>query len=102
DEMLDQIFPLRKKFTSYAPYSEATLNSLFSEAELSEAKTLSATELQTVYFENTGNKFVKHYLPLEAQYAPAHAIEVLDYDHDGNLDFILAGNQSAIRIRLGT
>jgi enediyne biosynthesis protein E4 len=102
DEMLDQVFPLRKKFTTYAPYSEATLTDLFTSAELSQAKKLTATELQTVYFENQGTQFIKHTLPIEAQYAPVYGIEVLDYNHDGHLDFILAGNQSAIRIRLGS
>lgn len=102
DELLDQLFPLRKKFTTYAPYSEATLSDLFSPTELSQAKRLAATELRSVYFENQGKQFVKHILPPEAQYAPVHSIEVLDYNHDGHLDFILAGNQSAIRIRLGS
>jgi enediyne biosynthesis protein E4 len=102
DELLDQLFPLRKKFTTYAPYSEATLTDLFTSTELSQAKKLTATELQTVYFENQGNQFIKHILPIEAQYAPVHSIEVLDYNLDGHLDFILAGNQSAIRIRLGS
>jgi hypothetical protein len=102
DEMLDQLFPLRKKFTTYAPYADATLADLFTSAELSQAKKLTATELQTVYFENKGTQFVQHTLPIEAQYAPVHSIEVLDYNYDGDLDFILAGNQSAIRIRLGS
>lgn len=102
DELLDQLFPLRKKFTTYAPYSEATLSDLFTPAELSQAKRLAATELRSVYFENQGKQFVKHILPTEAQYAPVYSIEVFDYNHDGHLDFILAGNQSAIRIRLGS
>jgi enediyne biosynthesis protein E4 len=102
DEMLDQLFPLRKKFTTYAPYAEATLTDLFTSAELSQADKLTATELQTVYFENQGTQFIKHTLPIEAQYAPVYSIEVLDFNHDGHLDFILAGNQSAIRIRLGS
>jgi enediyne biosynthesis protein E4 len=101
DELLDQIYPMRKKFTSYAAYADATLTSLFTAEELKSAKTLTADELRTVYFENTGSKFVKHALPVEAQYAPVHAIEILDYNNDGNLDLILGGNQSAIRIRVG-
>jgi enediyne biosynthesis protein E4 len=102
DEMLDQLFPLRKKFTTYAPYAEATLADLFTATELSQAKKLTATELRTVYFENQGTQFIKHILPMEVQYAPVYGIEVLDYNRDGHLDFILAGNQSAIRIRLGS
>jgi enediyne biosynthesis protein E4 len=102
DELLDQLFPLRKKFTTYAPYAEATLTDLFTATELSQAKKLTATELRTVYFENQGTQFIKHILPIEAQYAPVYGIEILDYNRDGHLDFILAGNQSAIRIRLGS
>jgi len=102
DEIMDQLFPLRKKFTSYAPYSEATLTDLFTSTELSQAKKLTATQLQTVYFENQGTQFIQHTLPVEAQYAPVYSIEVLDFNSDGHLDFILAGNQSAIRIRLGS
>ncbi|MBA4056227.1 MAG: hypothetical protein C0490_16045, partial [Marivirga sp.] len=60
-----------------------------------------ANELRTAYFENVDGKFIKHILPIEAQYSPVYAIEVYDYNNDGNLDFLLAGNQSAIRIRLG-
>jgi enediyne biosynthesis protein E4 len=101
DEMLDQIYPLRKKFTSYEAYANAQLPEVFSGGEIEKAKTLKANELRTVYFENRNGKFEKHILPIEAQYAPVTAIEVLDVNHDNNLDFILAGNQHAIRIRLG-
>ncbi len=101
DEMLDQIYALRKKFTNYASYSDASLTDIFSGDELRQATTLNANELRTVYFENAGGRFIKHLLPPEAQYSPVYAIEVLDYNNDGNPDFILAGNQSAIRIRLG-
>jgi hypothetical protein len=52
-------------------------------------------------FLNRGDKFEKHILPVEAQYAPVFGIEVLDYNNDGNADILLGGNQSAIRVRLG-
>lgn len=101
DELLDQVYALRKKFTSYTAYADAQLTDVFSASDLQRAKTLQAYELRTVLFENKNGNFEKHVLPMEAQYAPVYAIEVLDFDHDGNLDFILAGNQHAIRIRLG-
>jgi hypothetical protein len=101
DELLDQIYGMRKKFTNYELYSDAQLATLFSKEELQDAQKLEATTLQTTYFENRGGKFIPHRLPVEAQYAPVYAIEVLDYNQDGHLDFILAGNQTAIRIRMG-
>jgi enediyne biosynthesis protein E4 len=101
DQMLDQINSLSRKFPDYKSYSNAHLTDIFSAEDLKTASKLSATELRTVYFKNTGSKFEKHILPLEAQFAPVYAIEILDYNKDGNPDFILAGNQSANCARLG-
>ncbi len=124
DQMLNQINRLRRKFPDYKSYSDARLTDIFLAGDLKTASVLSATELRTVFFKNTGsifekhrlpveaqfapvhfnntgNKFEKHILPIEAQFAPVHAIEILDYNQDGNLDFILAGNQSAMCVRLG-
>jgi enediyne biosynthesis protein E4 len=101
DEIQDQIYGLRKKFTSYDAYATAQLNTIFSPSELEKANTLQASELRTVFFENKNGRFYKRVLPVEAQYAPVHSIKVADFNNDGNLDFILAGNQHAIRIRLG-
>jgi enediyne biosynthesis protein E4 len=101
DEMQDQLYGLRKKFTTYDAYAKAQLNTIFSSSELEKATRLQASELRTVLFENKDGKFLKHVLPQEAQYSSVSAIEVTDFNSDGNLDFILAGNQSAIRIRMG-
>ena len=38
DELLDEIYPMRKKFTSYKSYADATLQDIFSEAELKDAR----------------------------------------------------------------
>jgi hypothetical protein len=35
------------------------------------------------------------------QYAPLYAMTLLDFNHDGNMDLVAAGNQSSIRIRMG-
>jgi hypothetical protein len=101
NEMVNQIGVLRKKFPDYASYSTAIISDIFSQGDLKGAGVLSATELQTVFFRNEGNKFEKHLLPQEAQFAPVYAIETVDYNQDGNLDLILAGNQNAICVRLG-
>jgi len=62
---------------------------------------LEANELRSMYFENNAGKFIPQVLPIEAQFAPIHAIHVFDYNNDGNLDLVLAGNQSYTRLRLG-
>ena len=38
---------------------------------------------------------------MEAQYAPVHAVAVLDFDKDGNNDLLLCGNNSRAKLRLG-
>jgi hypothetical protein len=101
NELLTQISSLRVKFPTFESYSNARLTDLFSAENLKTASVLSASELKTVYFKNTGSKFEKRILPIEAQFAPVHAIEILDYNLDGNPDFILAGNQNAMCVRLG-
>ncbi len=101
DELLDQVYSLRKKFTSYASYADARLEDIFSQEELKDAKILQANTLETIYLENKNNKLVQHDLPVEAQFAPVYAITSLDYNQDGHMDVILAGNQSSIRIRMG-
>jgi hypothetical protein len=102
DEMLDQVISLRKKFTSYESYAHAELASLFSQKEIQEAGKLQVTELQTILLENQHGKFKKHLLPIQAQFAPIRAIEVVDFNNDGHLDVLLAGNEHAMRIRFGS
>ena len=101
DELLDQMYSMRSKFTSYASYSKAKLNNLFSGADLKDAGVLRATTLESVYLENRGDKFVVHSLPGAAQFAPIYAMALVDYNKDGKMDVIVAGNQSSIRIRMG-
>lgn len=101
DELLDQIYGMRSKFTNYASYSEAQLGNIFSKSDLKDAKVWEATTLESVYLENKGNKFVQHTLPASAQFAPLFGMALLDYNKDGNMDIVLGGNQSSIRIRMG-
>ena len=101
DELLDQMYGMRSKYTDYASYANATLNTIFSAADLKDAGVLKATVLESVYLENRQGKFVAHALPKTAQFSPLYAMTLVDYNKDGNMDIILAGNQSSIRIRLG-
>lgn len=101
DELLDQMVSMRSKFTDYASYSKAKLTDLFSPAELESAQKLKINNLQSYYFENTGNGFKAHVLPKDAQYFPIYSIHVTDLNQDGTQDLILGGNQSQARIRIG-
>lgn len=101
DELLDQMYNMRSKFTDYASYANANIEQILTKDQLKKASILQAVELRTLYLENHGNRFTIKYLPIEAQFAPIHAIYPFDMDGDGSLDVILAGNQSHTRLRIG-
>ncbi len=102
DELLDQISLMRSRFPDYKSYADATLKDIFTPEELKNVQRLSANHLATTYFQldDTG-KFVEKALPTEAQFAPVYAITSLDYNRDGHLDLLLAGNSNQARLRFG-
>lgn len=101
DELLNQINGFRDNYPTYESYANATTKEVFG-SELDDALHLSATELRTTLFlsDKTG-KYSMASLPIETQFAPVYAINVLDYDGDGNEDILLAGNHHFPKIRLG-
>ncbi|WP_353721518.1 VCBS repeat-containing protein [Dyadobacter sp. 676] len=101
DELLDQIPSLKKKYPDYISYSKATLPEMLSEEKLKAARGLAASEYRTGILENANGKFIFHPLPVEAQFAPVHAIAVHDMDADGKPDIVLGGNIKQTRVRMG-
>lgn len=102
DELLDQISLMRTRFPDYKSYAGATLKEIFTPEELQGSKRLSANHLKTTYFEaQASGKFVEKPLPLEAQASPVYALASLDYNGDGHLDLLLAGNMNQARLRFG-
>jgi hypothetical protein len=101
DELLDQIYPMRKKFTSYQSYADATLEDIFSPDELKDAAKLEANILETVLFENRENLFTPVALPLQAQYSPVNTIQLVDINDDKKKDILLFGNNNYPRLKLG-
>jgi hypothetical protein len=101
DDLTEQLPALKKKFLEYHTYATATLDDLFTPQEMEGAGVLKAELLSTVYLENTGSGFQQKSLPAEAQYAPVHAMAVVDANGDGKKDLVLGGNNSWTRIKFG-
>ena len=100
DEALEQLGSLRQKFINYESFGKATIQDLLGE-NINEAKLLSINFAETCILENTGKGFVIRHLPIQAQFAPVYAIALDDFDHDGQKDILLAGNNSSYRLRIG-
>ena len=82
---------IRGRFASYAAYSQATVPEVLGDA-LKAARKLEAITLDSMVFLNRSNGFVAFPLPPEAQFAPAFAVCVGDYDGDGLEDVFLSQN----------
>ncbi|MFK7947030.1 MAG: VCBS repeat-containing protein [Saprospiraceae bacterium] len=83
---------LKKRYLKYEDYKQQTINDIFTEKQLENSVILEANEMQTGIFINTNGKFKFQSLPIEAQFAPVYAIEIFDFDNDGNQDILLGGN----------
>jgi hypothetical protein len=102
DELLQQLVSFKKRFTDYKSYANVTINDLFSKDELSNAKKLTINHLETsLFLSNSNGRYDFHSLPVQAQFAPVHAISILDANSDGNDDLLLCGNDSHLKLRLG-
>lgn len=102
DELNDQMFPMRKKFTSYKDYAEADIHAILPDEQLDGAEKREMTEAKTVVFLSNNGKLEKTELPLQAQFAPVTHIMFDDYDADGKKDLLLLGNKSNNRLKLGS
>ncbi len=92
-DLVSQIPNLKKKYLKYENYKDETITDIFTKEQLNGAIQLQASELETSLFINNGlGQFVKKELPIEAQFSPVYAIQVFDFDRDGNQDLLMGGN----------
>ncbi|RXG12009.1 VCBS repeat-containing protein [Leeuwenhoekiella aestuarii] len=87
-----QIPGIKKKFKDYASFSEATLDEVYSEKILNSSLHYQVKSFASIYLENKNGKMVIHQLPRAAQLSSVTGIVVKDFNNDGNLDAVLAGN----------
>ncbi|MFO7370760.1 MAG: VCBS repeat-containing protein [Bacteroidales bacterium] len=81
------------KFPSYAAFGEATVSDIYTSDVLEKSLHLQAETFASCYFENTGDgRFKIHPLPNEAQLSSINGVILEDFDQDGNLDIVAAGN----------
>jgi len=102
DDIVGQLSSLNEKFTSYSDYADAKITDIFSEDELKDAGVLKAMNFATSYLENLGDStFRISPLPTPAQFSPVYGILIEDFNADGSLDIVLAGNFFGTRVKYG-
>jgi enediyne biosynthesis protein E4 len=93
DEINSQSTKFRRNFSNYKKYGEATLETLFTKADLEGALILKANHMASSYVENMGGgKFQLRSLPTSVQVGPVNGMVSEDVNADGNLDIVMIGN----------
>ncbi len=96
---------LKKRFVMNEQYAGKTLKEVFTPEELAGALVKAAYTNESAVLRNNsranGLSFVFEPLPALAQLAPIYAILPFDYDGDGRLDLLLAGNNYDVLPEMG-
>lgn len=102
DDLIKQIPQMKKKFPDYTSYAQATLSDVLTKQEQGRAYIVKAFQFASAYLQNNGDgRFELKSLPHKAQVAPVYGILIEDFDDDGNLDVLLAGNNLGTEVGIG-
>ncbi|GAA3516523.1 VCBS repeat-containing protein [Aquimarina addita] len=93
-----QIPNIKQKFKNYEGFAEASLIDVYTEKSLESAVHYQVKSFASVYLENKGDSFEIHQLPVEAQMSSINQIVVNDFNADGHLDAVIAGNLYASEV----
>jgi hypothetical protein len=93
DEIIRLMPQLRSKYPSYAAFGASRIEDILPASELRNARILEAKLFSSVVALSTGRgTFALHALPTEAQFAPIYTSVIEDFDGDGRVDILSAGN----------
>jgi enediyne biosynthesis protein E4 len=102
DDLIKTLPYLKSRYLAYKDYARQTVGDIFSTEELAGAVLKQARTFATVMARNDGNgSFTLVPLPVEAQTTPIYGILAGDYDRDGSLDLLVAGNFDGVKPEIG-
>ena len=87
-----QMPAIKAKFKDYNSFASADLKQIYTTKMLTESLSYEITSFASIYLENEGGKFAAKQLPQLAQLSSINKFVVDDFNADGNLDMVLAGN----------
>lgn len=94
DELVKQMPVIKKQYLSYASYSGKPIDEIIKRGALDASIKLAAYEFHSLALIQTATGFEVLPLPIEVQRAPINAILPFDFNGDGNLDIMVAGNKT--------
>jgi enediyne biosynthesis protein E4 len=93
DELAAVMPEIGKRFATHAEFGSKRIEDILPSSALRDARVLVARTFATSIAINRGNgTFELRSLPAEAQLAPVNAVVARDFDGDGRVDLLLAGN----------
>lgn len=94
----DQMPFISQKYATYADYSTASLSNIYGADQLRKALHFSANNFSSLAFMSSGSGFEVNKLPVFCQLGPINQSIVDDFDQDGNLDVLVAGNNFGVEV----
>lgn len=98
DVLVKQMPILKKKFLYARDYSRAAITDIWDKNVLNESFQLSVYDLETCWWENQGGKFIRHSFPSQVQASPIQGIICHDFNKDGFMDILMAGNKYGFEV----
>jgi len=97
DELVQVMPSLGKGFPTHASFGASRIQNIIPGKALRKARVLEADTFTSAVALNRGDgTFELHALPIEAQFAPIYASLAGDFDGDGKIDLVIAGNFSGV------
>ena len=102
DPLIKSLPFLKTRYLNYEDYARQTVTDIFTPEALADAVVKKAETFATALVRNDGGgAFTLVPLPREAQIAPVYGILASDFDRDGALDLLLAGNFDGVEPQFG-
>ena len=102
DELVRAMPTLRDRYPTHASFGARTIEDIVPADQLRAARILEAHTFASAVAMNAGSgTFTLRSLPVQAQFAPVHAVAAADFDRDGHVDLLLAGNLYGVTPMLG-
>ena len=100
-DLTKQLPMLKKKYIKHEYYKDQTIEDMFDERILSNSVVSEVNTLAHAVFIQNENGFEQKELPWQAQISQVFTTHAEDLDGDGNLDLLLAGNQTRMKPEIG-